>query len=409
MVTAYGREEVLKQADENAFANVLIKPVTPSMLFDSVLEVLGEGQERVYDAPSGASSEIARLRGAKVLLVEDNQLNREVAMGLLEDAHLSIDQAENGEVAVRMVSENAYDLVMMDMQMPVMDGITATKVIRSNPKFLTLPIIAMTANVMATDREKCIEAGMNDHVSKPIDPDELFASMLRWIKPRDSSSPPTEVASVVPSSPALAKLTDSGVLEISGIDTKAALRRTGGNQKRYESLLRKFAEPSAAGVREIRAALAAGDLETAARAAHSLKGAAANLGATAVAEVAAKAETAIANGNGVDDVLNSLASTFEAAVAAIRSALPSETVAAVGADANGDPASVREPLNQLKTLLKNDDGDAADFIIDARPVLSKVLTDAEMNNLSDTVGNFDFGAALNSLSAIATRLSLKLE
>ena len=147
---------------------------------------------------------------------------------------------------------------------------------------------------------------MNDHVSKPIDPDELFASMLRWIKPRDSSSPPTEVASVVPSSPALAKLTDSGVLEISGIDTKAALRRTGGNQKRYESLLRKFAEPSAAGVREIRAALAAGDLETAARAAHSLKGAAANLGATAVAEVAAKAETAIANGNGVDDVLNSL-------------------------------------------------------------------------------------------------------
>src|SRR5271168_2537898 len=162
MVTAYGREEVLKQAEENAFANVLIKPVTPSMLFDSAIAVLGTDRDKVQEVAVGATRELGQLRDARVLLVEDNELNREVALGLLEDAHLSIDFAENGEVAVRMVSTRKYDVVLMDMQMPVMDGVTATKIIRSNPQLRRLPIIAMTANVMDTDREKCIEAGMND-------------------------------------------------------------------------------------------------------------------------------------------------------------------------------------------------------------------------------------------------------
>jgi two-component system sensor histidine kinase/response regulator len=235
MITAYGREEVLKQAQENAFANVLIKPVTPSMLFDSAIEVLGVDHERVYDTQTCPTVELGRLREARVLLVEDNELNREVALGLLEDAHLSIDLAENGEVAVRMVGLQKYDLVLMDMQMPVMDGVTATIKIRSNPQLRALPIIAMTANVMAKDREKCIEAGMNDHVSKPIDPDELFATLLRWIKPRDKSSTAKEGTTVTLSIPAPAKTPDSGTLEIAGIDTKAALRRTGSNRKRYES------------------------------------------------------------------------------------------------------------------------------------------------------------------------------
>ena len=116
--------------------------------------------------------------------MEDNELNREVALGLLEDAHLNIEIAENGQAAVQKVMENSYDLVLMDMQMPVMDGLAATRAIRLKPQFGSLPIIAMTANVMESDREKCTEAGMNDHISKPIDPEALFAALLRWIKPR---------------------------------------------------------------------------------------------------------------------------------------------------------------------------------------------------------------------------------
>jgi signal transduction histidine kinase/CheY-like chemotaxis protein len=409
MVTAYGREEVLKQAEENAFANVLIKPVTPSMLFDSAVELLGADHEKAYESQAGPALELGRLRDARVLLVEDNELNQEVALALLQDAHLSIDLAENGEVAVRMVDSGHYDLVLMDMQMPVMDGITATKAIRSHPQFRALPIIAMTANVMAADREKCIEAGMNDHVSKPIDPDELFAALLRWIKPRDGGSPAKESAPPVSSLPAPAQAPESAPLEIPGIDTKSALRRTGGNRKRYESLLRRFAEPSTGGVEEIRAALAAGDTSTAARAAHSLKGAAANLGATALAEVAAKVETALTRGEGVEDALNSLALSFDSVTAAIRAALPGEQAAAGTGQAPADPSTVLQPLTRLKQLLKNDDGDAADFILDARPALSSVLTEAEINTLTGLVGNFDFEAALKSLSGISARLSLKLE
>ncbi|MGB9435329.1 MAG: response regulator, partial [Candidatus Acidiferrum sp.] len=326
MVTAYGREEVLKQAEENAFANVLIKPVTPSMLFDSAVEVLGASHEKGGDVPADPSLDLSRLRDARVLLAEDNELNQEVALGLLKDAHMSIDVAENGEVAVRMVGRHNYDLVLMDMQMPVMDGVAATKAIRSNPQFRALPIVAMTANVMANDREKCIEAGMNDHVAKPIDPDELFAALLRWIKPREAGNLAADRATMASNFPTLAKAPDSGALEIPGIDTKSALRRTGGNRLRYESLLRKFAEPSVGGVEEIRTALAAGDMTTAARAAHSLKGSAANLGATALAEVASRAETALTTGQGVEPALQSLSLSFGAVVTAIRSALPAEQV-----------------------------------------------------------------------------------
>jgi signal transduction histidine kinase/CheY-like chemotaxis protein len=408
MVTAYGREEVLKQAEENAFANILIKPVTPSMLFDSAIAVLGATHEKTYDAQAGPTIELSRLHGARVLLVEDNELNREVALGLLSDANLSIDVAENGEVAVCMTAKDKYDLVLMDMQMPVMDGIAATRAIRSNPQLRSLPIIAMTANVMAHDIEQCVEAGMNDHVAKPIDPDALFNALLRWIKPRNTESLSNEASPPVANQPAPPVPPDSDPLEIRGIDVKSALRRIGGNRKRYESLLRKFAEPSAGAVEGIRAALAAGDTSTAARAAHSMKGAAANLGAGALAEVAARTETAITTGNGVSATLESLAVSFNDVAEAINSALPTDQFAATAA-APADLATVVEPLTRLKVLLKNDDGDAADYILEVRPSLSKVLTAAEINTLTGLVGNFDFEAALSSLSDIADRLSLRLE
>jgi two-component system, sensor histidine kinase and response regulator len=363
----------------------------------------------VQEVAVGATRELGQLRDARVLLVEDNELNREVALGLLEQAHLSIDFAENGEVAVRMLSTHKYDVVLMDMQMPVMDGITATKIIRSNPQLRRLPIIAMTANVMATDREKCIEAGMNDHVAKPIDPDELFTVLLRWVEPRNGDRAQTDIA--IPASSPLGPAADPvpETLTITGIDTKSALRRTGGNRLRYEALLRKFAQPSQGGVEEIRAALAAGDVSTAARAAHSLKGAAANLGAAELAEDAAKVEHAIVSEGNAEQTLHNLASSFMVVVEAIRSALPVERVTPIDATGSSDPGTVLQPLTRLKTLLKHDDGEAADFILEARPVLSKVLTETEIASLTDSVGNFDFEAALKSLSGIASRLSLTLE
>jgi two-component system, sensor histidine kinase and response regulator len=417
MVTAYGREEVLRQAEQTSFEGVLIKPVTASVLFDSVVEVLGGTHGSASEAKHAPSFELdlSPVRGARVLLVEDNELNREVALGLLEDAQLNIDIAEHGAAAVQQISKNDYDVVFMDMQMPVMDGITATKAIRSNPCFANLPIIAMTANAMDRDRENCLAAGMNDHLGKPIDPPKLYAALLRWIPPRAAAS--AAAASAVAaansgslSAPSAAVPAISGELSISGIDTATALKRTGGNRKRYESLLQRFADFQSAAVSDIRAALDANDPPTAQRLAHSLKGAAANLGANALSQVAAKAESAIDANDSIAPALDALIASLDSTVAAIRAALPVEPAPCASArSSNRDPSIVVAPLTRLKKLLKADDGDASDFLLELRPVLANVLTSAELDSLSAHVGNFAYADALQSLSNIASRLALTLE
>jgi two-component system sensor histidine kinase/response regulator len=404
MVTAYGREEVLKQAEESGFENVLIKPVTSSILFDTAVVALGADAERTQTVQAGPSFDIDRMRGARILLVEDNEINQEVAMGQLEDAEAFVDLAENGEIALRMIRDNDYDAVLMDMQMPVMDGVEATRIIRSNPRFEALPIIAMTANAMASDRILCLEAGMNDHIAKPIDPDQLFGVLLRWIKRPDGDGRAVHDGAVAHAS---ARPAQDGELVIHGIDVRSGLRRTGGNRSRYVTLLRKFAEQQADTVATIQAALSGGDAAAAERAAHSLKGAAATLGANALSEAAARAETAIKNNEGVNEAVRLLGLALAASLDDLRSALPEDR--AGNGRAPGDPASVQEPLIRLKRLLETDDGEAADFILDARPHLSGVLTPAEIKTLADRVGNFDFDAALKCLSGIASRLSLNLE
>jgi two-component system sensor histidine kinase/response regulator len=408
MVTAYGREDVLKQAEQSGFQNVLIKPVTSSILFDTAIAALGADIEVAEAVTAVSSFDISRIRGAHVLLVEDNEINQEVAIGQLEDAELFVDLAENGADAVRMVRENDYDVVLMDMQMPVMDGIEATQAIRSESRFQDLPIIAMTANAMAADRERCLKAGMNDHIAKPIDPDQLIGSLLRWIRRPDGDGVmPQNQAQA--SAPARAAGVAEAPLDITGIDVTSALKRTGGNRKRYETLLRRFAQQQATVVETIRQALSTGDVATAERAAHSLKGAAGTLGAMAVSGAAAKVEAAIRGGQGFDMALTSLSGNLARAVQAIRAALPEGGSVNGDGTASTDPAVVVEPLRRLKRLLESDDGEAAEFIIDARPDLSAALTGSEIETLSELIGDFNFEAALKCLFGIASRLQLNLE
>jgi two-component system sensor histidine kinase/response regulator len=410
MVTAYGREEVLKQAEESGFENVLIKPVTSSILFDTAIGALGADLESAETVTAGPSFDIDRVRGARVLLVEDNEINQEVAIGQLEDAEVFVDLAENGADAVRMIRDNDYDIVLMDMQMPVMDGIEATRILRADPRNQKLPIIAMTANALVSDREMCLEAGMNDHIAKPIDPDQLFNVLLRWIKRPDGDGADlrewTEASPTAASAPAQSA---DEPLNINGIDVKSALKRTGGNRKRYEALVRRFAQQQTGTVAEIRKALSVGDAATAERAAHSLKGAAGTLGAITLSEAAAKAETAIKTGQGIDTALTSLFADLDAVIGAIRAALPKVVPTNGGGGASRDSAGVVEPLTQLKRLLESDDGEASDFMIDVRSNLSGVLTNTEIETLSELVGDFNFEAALKCLSAIADRLSLDLK
>ena len=407
MVTAYGREEVMKQAEETSFENVLIKPVTPSMLFDSVVQALSTGKhtDAGTHASTSAGFNFESIRGARVLLVEDNELNREVATGLLEGAPVTVSAADNGEVAIRMLNESKYDMVLMDMQMPVMDGLAATRAIRQNSQFKDLPIIAMTANAMAGDREECLKAGMNDHLAKPIDPDKLFDALLRWIPARPAAQNVAAAAVVTAQKPPA----DSAPLEIPGIDTQTALKRTCGNRQRYVSLLQRFADSQVGAVGEIHTALKAKDSATAQRIAHSLKGAAANLGANALATAAGSAEVAIKTQSEVEPALIEMEQTLFAAVAAIQKALPSAEKVESTLSGNGDPSVVLQPLSRLKKLLEADDSEAAEFIIEAQGSFSAVLRRTEIETLTRMVGDFDYESALRAVSGIADRLSLKLE
>jgi len=408
MVTAYGREDVLRQAEQNGFDNVLIKPVTYSILFDTTAEALGTDVETAETRQALPSLDIHRIQGGRVLLVEDNEINQEVAIGQLEDAELFVDLAENGAEAVRMVHENEYDAVLMDMQMPVMDGIEATQAIRSESAFEGLPIIAMTANAMAADREKCLKAGMNDHIAKPIDPDQLLGTLVRWMKRPDGDSTTPQSRAQRGES---VKASDAvgAPLEIAGIDVPSALKRTGGNRSRYESLLRRFAQQQANAVEAIRESLSSGDVARAERTAHSLKGSAGTLGAMAVSAAAAKAETAIRKGQGIDSALTSLSDDLAKVVEAILTALPEGSATNKCSATRVDPATAIEPLTRLKQLLENDDGEAADFIIETKSNLSGVLTDMEIENLNELVGDYNFEAALACLSSIISRLERKRE
>jgi two-component system, sensor histidine kinase and response regulator len=301
MVTAYGREEVLKEAESVGIQNVLVKPVNASVLFDTTMDVLGgrrsEPAASAKQPQAQADHRLAQLRGARILLVEDNEINQQVAREMLQDCGLVVDVAENGEIALGLVQKFAYDLVFMDMQMPVMDGVTATREMRKDPKLELLPIVAMTANAMEQDRRKCMDAGMTDFLVKPIDPGEMSAILTRWIRARRAPAAPLPLRAMpsVPAVPAPAGA-DGLPQGIEGLDTALGLSRMMGKKPLYLAMLRRYAVGQKQVVREIRAALAQGDAATAERLAHTTKAVSANVGASVVQQRAADLEAALRQG-----------------------------------------------------------------------------------------------------------------
>ena len=188
MVTAYSREEVRREAETAGVRDVLVKPVTAALLQDATVSALGQSFAAAPDAPRPVQEDewvalLAPIRGARILLVEDNDINQIVATEMLTEVGLVVDLAENGEEAVLKVQHTRYDLVLIDMQMPVMDGVTAARAIRRLPRLQGLPIVAMTANALDSDRILCLEAGMDGYVAKPFEPAELWQALLTWVAP----------------------------------------------------------------------------------------------------------------------------------------------------------------------------------------------------------------------------------
>jgi len=291
MVTAFSRDEVMDKALEAGLDSFLTKPVTPSVLLDTIVGTLGGkgGLRR-----GGSSSDhwkikiLESIKGAHVLLVEDNTINQLMAQDILSQAGLQVTIAGNGKQAVELAGTTDFDVILMDIQMPEMDGYEATRAIRGNTSRRQPPIIAMTANAMAGDREKCLVAGMDDHVAKPIEPKLLFETLVKWIpaferRPEPPTIPPEETLDPTTALPH----------RLDGIDIETGLRRTGGNCRLYIDLLKHFVTDHGNDNQIIVDAIARNDITVAHRTAHTLKGVAGGIGALALYDSAQNVETAL--------------------------------------------------------------------------------------------------------------------
>jgi len=295
MVTALNRDEVIDKGEKIGLDGFLTKPVTPSDLLDIIMETLHGKGGLLQGSPSSDHWKIKTLeaiKGAEVLLVEDNTINQLVAQDLLTQAGLRVTIAENGKQAVELAGSTAFDALLMDLQMPEMDGFEATKVIRSNKSIVQPPIIAMTANAMAGDRERCLAAGMDDHVAKPIEPEILYETLIKWI-------PAFERELVISQAPQEVTPEDLPDQEIGfpsnlvGIDIEAGLRRTGENRELYITLLKLFVKDHGNDDQVIIDAIEQKDIPLAHRTAHTLKGVAGGIGALALYDSGQHLETAL--------------------------------------------------------------------------------------------------------------------
>ena len=278
MVTAYGNEAVNAQAEQAGMMFVLIKPICSSVLFDSIAQVFSadpDGEAKRDQVGQGFGEQ--NLSGLHVLLAEDNEINQDVAGELLRGVGVEFTLAVNGRKAVELALSQDFDGVLMDIQMPELDGYEASREIRKKLDTKQLPIVAMTANAMAGDREKALEAGMCDHVPKPIDPNQLYATMRRWFK--HSAARPANAATDTDSSTEVSVDPEALPTKLDGIDIEAGLRRVVGNQQLYRKLLLKFRAHQSDSATEIRQAISENDWELAHRLAHTVKGVAGNIGA----------------------------------------------------------------------------------------------------------------------------------
>ncbi len=407
----YETDAAVAHSSDVPIGATLCKPVAPSKMFDTLIEVLAGSLRKLgnkVDVLADISpAALLSIRGANILLAEDNALNQQVASELLRDAGLVVEIADDGRIACDMVQAAAtagkvFDLILMDMQMPGMDGLEATRLIRANALGATVPIVAMTANAMASDKDKCLAAGMVDFVSKPIDPDALLRTLLCWIKPRNQAvGYATDAPAAVVDMPvAPVDLLPPG---IAGLDLAAGLRRVMGKQHRYLAMLNGFVETQADVPADIRQALQAHDLPRATRLAHTLKGLAGNIAAADVVAAAAAVEQALrglATGTAStasDAVINTLAARLRAQIADIRQALQAVTPGQPpAAEARVDAQRMDALCRQLADLLSNDDGNA-ERLVTEHTALFRAAWGAHFVPLQAAVNAFDCELALNLL------------
>ncbi len=403
MVSSYQMDEVETLAKEAGFCALIQTPATEEAFYAPMVQYYEEQQEALAlqaaeEAKASVSSSVDSDGVMRILLVEDNEINQEIAYEVLSSADYTVDIANNGQEAVDAVEKTTYALVLMDIQMPVMDGLEATKNIRAAGH--KMPIIAMTAHGMADDKEVSLSAGMNAHLTKPLDPMALFSTMNAWLPVSGSNTAgakkeaETKEASIVRRE----KLPNS----LDGFNLENGLATVAGNEALYINLLRKFADRYATINKDISECLQNNDMETAIRHAHTVRGIAANLGAVALSTAAEGLEKAIKNAPAMTTpLLRTLVVRLTEAVDSIHNCFGT-----LHADVESDSAKsiedclnkaerehARHVLNQAITHMDEDWGHAIDTVVYLLDRLQGTAAESELLHLKQAIEDFETSAA----------------
>jgi len=409
MVSSYGREEIRTKAEEVDIDAFLTKPVIQSMLFDTIMHVFGEsvtGNAR-FRQPSQEIEGLAKIKGAKLLLVDDNKINQQVAAGLLESEGFEVTAAENGKAAVACVNTDIiFDAVLMDIQMPEMDGYEATRMIRKDDRFIHLPIIAMTAHAMVEEKKKCIDAGMNDHVSKPIDPKVLLSILVRQIKPREQSSAASKPKKTMENNNTGTELQT----HLQGLNLDSGLKRIGGNKKLYKKVLNAFHKDYSDFSDTITDAYQKNKTDDVKYLIHTIKGVSGNIGADDLHDISGEIDKCLKK-NDSDEIrirFPMLKEAFRVALDSAQQLLASDIFEEVRTeDKTLDIDNLPAILIKLGDLLSRADIEAEDIFDMIKNDLSILGFKEQVQVMAEYIEDFKFEEAGEILEFIKDRLERK--
>jgi CheY-like chemotaxis protein/two-component sensor histidine kinase len=407
MVSAYSREAVQQGMEDQSIRAFLSKPFTPALLFKTMTDVIGNhatSGELHTDERTSVNVGVRQLTGARVLVVEDNSINQQLLSELLTQIGITVELVGNGQEAVSMVSASApFDAVLMDLQMPVMDGYEATRLIRLMKSAEELPILAITAHAMTEERGRCLAAGMNGHISKPINPDELYKTLVQWVQPRNCKD--SLIAAPL-------KKRDIAIpAELPGIAMDRVLARVGGNSSLLQTIIIDFRTQNLSTLANIRQA-AANDRDQALTLAHALKGVAGNIGAETLAATVSKFEDAVREGKELtipkllDTMELQMAEVFEAAVILEREDTRHTTTGSLCKDTIFDRDALARDMDELNTLLSLNRVSAANKFRDLKTILPVTQ---ESDTLEKQIAGFDFKGAQASLKQLAETIGIAVK
>jgi PAS domain S-box-containing protein len=416
LISGFNEEDILKDLKTPEFDGFLHKPITRSSLLNMIQHVLGfqEAKEKIIHLPREPEMEdLVSVQGAQILLVEDNKINQQIAREFLQRAGLVVTVVENGQEALEALGalkQNEFDAILMDIQMPVMDGYRATQEIRALPQFKDLPIIAMTANANMEDRQKALASGMNEHIPKPVNRNELIKTITRFIsaKPdfRPSPTPRVPVLQLLKESEAehLIKLSP-----IPGLDLEDGLKRAGYNEDLYKNLLIQFSNNKSRFLEKIELAIQDKDMGIAAQLLHSLKGVAGTIGAKDLAEKALQIEKKLQNNNmdsEYESILNSAKQSMDLLISGI--SLLEQKYSSQGVIKISQPLPEYEKLapliEELENLILDNDLKSLDYIQAIENTFIKTPIKDYLSPVKDHLFKFHFSQASGALKDMVNRL-----